>query len=243
MSSWNQSLYLEPVKTQVSEQDAIAYLRSAWYEFYGKYPSNNSLAILWSQTVLETGRFKYCYCYNVGNEKSKPNDGFYWTMYKCSEILNGKEIFFTPPHDQCKFRAFKSAQDGFTHYLKFLANKSRYRKAMKEIHRGDVVQYTKELKKAGYFTASLNLYLKGMTRLNKEFHDRVDELSEGWYTPEPHPTFTENELDEIKNIVGDTTQDSIDRYFSLTDREPPADQFSKVKESKIKSFFNKFFKQ
>lgn len=222
--SWKKELYLEPIKTPISEQAAITHLICSWKNFYGKQPSSESLSILWSQTILETGRFKYCYRYNVGNEKSKPKDGYFWTMYKCSEILDGREVFFEPPHDQCKFRAFRSAQDGFDHYLKFLAKKSRYKQAMKEIHKGDVVQYTKELKKAGYFTANLNLYLKGMMRLNKEFHDRLDKGGYEWQK-EPHTTFTSTELNEIRALVGDTSSQAIDRYFALTDRTPPEDRF------------------
>ncbi len=176
---WDEEYFIEAKETPITEKQAIKHLRKSWMDYYdGTEPDKNSLAILYAQTILETGRFKYCYCYNVGNQKSKAADGHHWTMYKCSEVLGGKEIFFEPPHDQTKFRAFMSMQDGFDHHFKFLAEKERYKLAWDSLIDGDVENYVKNLKAGGYFTASLNLYMKGMVRLTNEFHRRYNELME-----------------------------------------------------------------
>lgn len=224
---WNKKLFLSAVKTPITEKEAILCLKRAWKNYYGWEPRKESLAILWSQTVLETGRYKYSYCYNVGNEKSRYNDKQHWTMYKCSEILNSKEIFFEPPHDQCKFKAFNSSQEGFDHYFEFLATRKRYAKAWKQVMEGNLIQFVSELKHAGYFTASLNLYMKGMTRLNAEFHRRADELLNDGKQIESgeHPIdfLTNEEKSQIDFQVWESNRETLDRYFASTNKDPDDD--------------------
>lgn len=173
VSNWDEKKYLEPKLTKPSEREVIFALRSAWGNLFKDYPSNETLAIIISQIMLETGRLKLMYNYNLGNVKSLPNDGHYWTMYKCSEILKGKEVFFEPPHDQCKFKAHKSLIEGAEFHLAFL-NKPRYKAALNIALNKDVVAYTTELKRSGYFTANLPLYINAMSSLYKEYLKKID---------------------------------------------------------------------
>jgi hypothetical protein len=173
MPNWNEKKYLELKLTKPSEQEVIIALRSAWKNLFHNYPSNETLAIIISQIMLETGRLKVMYNYNLGNVKSLPNDGHYWTMYKCSEILKGKEVFFEPPHDQCKFKAHKSLIEGAEFHIAFL-NKPRYKTALDLAINKNVIGYTTELKRAGYFTANLSLYTNAMSSLYKEYLKKIN---------------------------------------------------------------------
>jgi hypothetical protein len=124
--------YLPPEKKNISEPQAAYALREGWKRIYGKYPSDKSWAIIWAKTCLETGHFKVGFWnFNFGNIKKKfvagNNDKF--TMYRCSEILDKKEIFFDPPHLQTAFRAYESLEDGAESYIRFVSGKERYKKA------------------------------------------------------------------------------------------------------------------
>lgn len=220
---WNQNLFIQDRLTILSEGEAAYSLREAWKKIHNSYPSNATLACLWAQTALETGKFKLLHVYNWGNIKSRPDDGHYWTAYKCSEIINGKEIFFTPPHPQCNFRAYKTSTDGAEDYIKFLT-KSRYAKSLTELKKGNVVTYTQELSKAGYFTASVSLYLKGMTRLVNEFNKKQTSLL-SWKPQAPveipimdDNIFTPEERKEIMSKISIGVDSSIYDYFSKSNR-------------------------
>jgi len=126
MRTWNDFRYLEPKLTNLSAGEAYYGLHEAWKKIFDETPSFNTIVILLSQTALETGRWAKMYNYNWGNIKSHSDDGHYWTMYDCSEIINGREFFFHPPHDQCKFRAYRSVEDGAEDYIRLVSKKKNY---------------------------------------------------------------------------------------------------------------------
>lgn len=163
---------LEAKDTVLTEQEAANALIYAWNKIFGEYPDNKQLAILLSQCVLETGHFKSCKNFNFGNVKASTIYDGYIQYFKASEIINGKEIYFYPPHPQTRFRAFLSANDGAFDYLLFLQNK-RYVNAVVHLKAGDVARYTTALSTAGYFTASLTLYLKTMQSLYNKLIQRT----------------------------------------------------------------------
>lgn len=177
---WDQKKFVEAKKTILSEEEAILALRKAWKEVLGSLPSNETLAIIVAQTALETGRWKSMYNYNWGNVKSLPNDGHLWTMFKCSEIIKGKEIFFEPPHDQTKFKAHLSSKDGAVFHISFL-NGEKYNKALQHAIKGNVEPYITEICKIGYFTANLSIYLKSMKLLNNEFLQKISKYDFSLY--------------------------------------------------------------
>lgn len=199
--NWDEKKFVEAKKTILSEEEAILALRNAWKEVLGSFPSNETLAIIVAQTALETGRWKSMYNYNWGNVKSLPNDGHLWTMFKCSEIIKGKEIFFEPPHDQTKFKAHLSSKDGAVFHISFL-NGKKYNKALQYAIKGNVEPYITELCKIGYFTASLSLYLKSMKSLNNEFLQKISKYDFSLYnipeTPE-HLADTETDIPVVLN--------------------------------------------
>lgn len=163
----NDPLFIDDVLTPLSESEATYYLREAYKVVLGSYPSIDSLAILWAQTALECARWKSLHFNNWGNIKKLP--GIRYTSFKCNEVINGKLQWFYSYHPQTFFAAWESHLDGASAYLSFLANRSRYARAWEQIKAGDAVQYCTELKKAGYFTADLGQYTRGVVSLTNEF--------------------------------------------------------------------------
>lgn len=197
-------IFLEDEVKQIGEGEATYSLREAWKTIYGTYPSNKSLALLWSQWALETGRGKAIHCYNFGNLKRSSDDSTDWTMFRCSEILNGKEVFFDPPHPQTHFRAYHTAIDGAADYILFLSKRKRYAKAWVQVQKGDAAAFSHELKVAGYYTANEARYTEMVVKLTTEFLGKVNKLLE-WRPPVviSPPDKTAAELADVPIIVPD----------------------------------------
>lgn len=70
-----------------------------------------------------------------------------------------------PEHPWCRFRAFKSLQEGARDHLSLL-QWSRYAKAWEAVAPGDTKAFARELYAAGYYNGSPDTYRKG---LMKEF--------------------------------------------------------------------------
>jgi hypothetical protein len=172
--------YVAPEQKTITEEQAAYALREAWKRIYGYYPSLNSLAVIWAKTCLETGHFKVGFWnYNFGNIKRK-NDDELFTMFRCSEILNGKEVFFDPPHPQTAFRAYLTIEDGAENYLKFVSKRTA---AWQKVIEGDPKGYAHELKLARYYTASEEKYTNTLVGLFNTFLKNKDKLL-SWVPPE-----------------------------------------------------------
>lgn len=187
-------MLVETKKTIMSEGEITYYLREAWKCIYGEYPSLDSLAILFAQIALECGRGTMCRNYNLGNVKRR--DGYDYCMYYCSEYINGKEIKFNPPHPQTHFVALSTPLDGAIFHIGFLSNRSNYKKAWKEVIKGDVVKYVYEIKQGGYFTAPLDKYTAVVVSIFNEFKRRSEKLL-AWTPPKPEP----DPIVEVKPIL------------------------------------------
>jgi hypothetical protein len=160
--------------TQLTEAEATYALREGWKLIYGEYPSIESLSILWSQSALETGRWKYIWNYNFGNIKR--HDSHDWCMYKCSEVINGKNIWFTPPDPQTHFCAYPDSISGAKEYIEFISKRPHYKEAWEQVLAGSAVKYCAALRKAGYFTADLISYTKTVVKLCDEFKSKSEQL-------------------------------------------------------------------
>lgn len=252
----------DEVKT-LEEAEAAYTLRKAWHRVYGKYPSNKSLAVLWAKSALETGRWKFIHCYNFGNIKKKwptkysPDDGHFFCMYRCGEVLNGKHQIFEPPHPQTHFRGYKTIEDGAEDYLRFVSQQTRYAKAWQKVIEGDPVGYSHELKVAGYYTADLKRYTARVVRLFNEFLKRQDEflswepeeatnpgvspvdiMSEEFDTsPDHEPPKPEEEIDTtIENEIPDLPVEDDGREEETIIEIGP-EEFEETKPKKSKSPF------
>jgi len=181
----NDPNFIDCVKTPLTEEEATYYLKTAWKKIYGIYPSINSLALLWAQSCGETGRWKLLRCNNWGNIKRRKNDHtLKWTSYDAGEVLaDGKHHMFYPYHPQTHFAAWENPLDGAEYYIRFLSGRKRYKKAWIEVMIGDPITYCAELKKAGYFTADLQHYTKGVVSLTNEFKRKAERLM-AWEPPQ-----------------------------------------------------------
>ncbi len=225
ITDWDQTKYLPPTTNSVTELDIVKALRDAWVDVLKTEPSINSLAVLFSQIILECGvGLKYCHSWNPGNIKSLPNDGRCWTAIRCNEIIGGVNQYYDPPNPICNFRAFKTATEGFTDYIQFLAQKKNYAKAWTQVIAGDPTAYCAELKAAMYFTAKLEDYTKGVVGIFNSFIkkygmvDLTTHVAPANDTP-LQPIFTPDEIAHIQGQVALTMANSIDEYF-ISSRTP-----------------------
>jgi hypothetical protein len=160
--------------TKLTEAEAAYSLREGWKLVFGEYPGLEPLAILWAQSALETGRWKHIYNYNFGNIKR--HNMHDWCMYKCSEIINGKNVWFVPPDPQTHFSSYSSMIEGAKEYIEFVSKRPRYKEAWQQLVLGKPVGYCVALKKAGYFTAALAPYAKSVVMLCDEFKNKSSQF-------------------------------------------------------------------
>jgi len=234
MRTWNDFRYLEPKLTNLSAGEAYYGLHEAWKKIFDETPSFNTIVILLSQTALETGRWAKMYNYNWGNIKSHSDDGHYWTMYDCSEIINGREFFFHPPHDQCKFRAYRSVEDGAEDYIRLVSKKKNYEIAFRALKRGDVDTYTRALKQGGYFTANLFHYLKSMRSLVAEFEKKRHELT-SWSPPLPSPK--ELYIEKMVELLAARAAGTVDESAFATELDEYWQQMSADEQDLVEERF------
>jgi len=198
--------FIDVKKTPLDEGAIAYYLREAWRDMHGSYPSENTLAIAWSQTVLETGRNARSMMRNnnFGNIKLNLDYSPCYTSYKAGEFLNGKHELFYSYHPQTMFAAWRTPLEGAFGYLTFLSKRKRYTKAWVELTKGNTVGYVRELKAGGYFTAPLDKYTAVVVRLTNEFKKKHDKLMQ-WTPPTPEPEF-EKELEPIEVVMIDEVE-------------------------------------
>jgi len=240
--------------TPLPENDFILTAAQAWKRFYGKGPEVRQLACCLAQMILEVGRQKhpdgtytwgrFCHNYNVGNIKSRPNDGSHWQYYDCGEEVSLKEaqhliakdpslvsikkqytwgngsqrasIWILAPHPWCRFRAYETAVDGVLDYIDFLVTeRTRYLTAWNEgVLKGDPVTFSMELGKAGYYTADPQRYTKTVVVLFREFEDKVKFVLEGSEGQKIFETENEAERQRILALSGLAVQQAFTSYFS-----------------------------
>lgn len=153
----------------------------------GARPPAKCLAVLAAQCCLETGTFQKMHRFNVGNRKVPADwDGLY-TQFRCDEIFDlttarraqqlgpctvapwkggpKQRVVLAPPHPWSSFAAFDTAELGMADHLKLLACTDRYRAAWSRAYAGDAIGTAAALHSAGYFTADLDPYARGMASL------------------------------------------------------------------------------
>jgi hypothetical protein len=227
--------YIKDEVKELKEAEAAYALREAWKKVYGSYPSDNSLAVLWAKSALETFRWRSIHCYNFGNIKRKQSDEVnFFTMFECGEEVsleqaqklvaedpervrivrmytwsngsNRASIKIKPGHLWSQFTAHKLPEDGAEFYLRFVSQNTRYAKAWQRVIAGDPIGYSHELGVAGYYTADEKQYTTGVVRLFNEFIKRKDELM-SWN--ETHDTYPAPPIDtEVDNAIPELDPES-----------------------------------
>jgi hypothetical protein len=151
--------------------------QAAIHDAVGDSASPVSVAILTAHSALETGRWKSIHRYNFGNVKCSENWVGLFTTFACNELIAGKLQWFAPEdgqwqnppgHPQTRFRAFSSATQGAEDHLNFL-KRSRYAQAWGLAQAGDPIGFVHALHDAGYFTAPVGPYARGVDLLTAEY--------------------------------------------------------------------------
>lgn len=152
-------LFVKAARTPVSIRDVHKALHEAWPIAVGGDPNENAIRVLLAQSEIETGAWRACWNWNLGNVKRVR--GHQWTMLGGTwEILNGKKVVFDPPHPQTHFCAFSTIEEGAKWWLKKM--QSRFSKSWPAALSGDPSAFSKALKAQHYYTASEADYTRMM---------------------------------------------------------------------------------
>lgn len=212
--------------TPLTAAEVAPAFRAAYVQVFGAKPSVRTLAILMAQSALESGRWRSLHCFNLTNIKaSESYEGFY-CLYRCSEIINGREEWFSPPHPQCRFRAFLSLAEASVDYLLFLT-RARYQPALKQAQAGDPRAFVDALKKGGFFTAAEEPYAKAVVSLTAEYERQIP----GWIAsaetlpppPLARPIFTDEDRAHVQEQQFDALDLDGDGFIDRDDDKTPTD--------------------
>lgn len=149
----------------------------------GRAPTNATVALLWAQWALETGRGHAMHCDNVGNIKAASDYAGLYCQFRCNEVIHGKLEWFTPPNPATNFRAYSALVDGACDYVEFLATRPRYAYAWAKALTGEPAAFVHALKIAGYFTAAEGPYRAAIESL---FRDEEATIEHVVFEPDPH---------------------------------------------------------
>lgn len=178
--------------TPLAFEQAAEAMRAALASVLTARPSTPVLALALAKNALETGRWKACHNFNLGNIKAGTSYVGMYTAFACNEVLteNGKPVvvWFSPRgrldkkggkvvaeafdsepwHPQTRFRAYANEYDGSFEYVDFVAG-GRYAAAWQSLLKGDAVGFVHNLKAKCYFTAPEADYLAGVQSIQREY--------------------------------------------------------------------------
>lgn len=147
--------------TPLSLERAGEALSSAWRSLHGEDPPEKLVAVLVGQVSVETGGGRGMLNYNFGGIKGSGPSGL-------SYQSRTTEGYGPTEHKiRARFRAYRSAEEGATDYLRLL--QSRFGSALEKAKEGDAPGYVGELKKAGYFTGSELAYTRAVGSVASAF--------------------------------------------------------------------------
>lgn len=228
-------------KTPISREEAVIALWRGWIAYFGSAPTPACIQIITAQWAIETGFGKSLWDYNFGNAKSRNGDGFDYTYFACNELLRTTQaqalaaadpehakiqanrpdgfswIWFYPPHEGCRFRAFKSADEGALDHISLLAR--RFPEAIVMAQQGDARGYAHQLKVRGYYTADESQYAAGLIGCLKT----IQALNIDY---DALPVFSKDDIERLDNILAMSLLEAVDQAHLLRhfDFQDDADQ-------------------
>jgi hypothetical protein len=161
--------------TPVSAQDLANALATIWPVVIGGAAPAGAITVLLAQSAFETGAWKACWNWNLGNVKHTPGDGFDWFVMTASEGEGANQTMVSSA-----FRAYPSLQAGAKAYLAIL--RQRFSSAWSYVLDGDTDGFVQALKDQNYFTGNLEQYQAGVTRYWNQFQNilpTVQQLESG----------------------------------------------------------------
>ena len=174
--------------TPITLEELLPAYWSVWlYRLRGSTPPIWAIEIFAAQWAIETWWGKSCHCWNLGNAKAIIGGVYDWTFFECGEelpqklarseavkdpthikirseyVLGGKALSSVkvyPDHPWSCFRAFESLVSGAADHLELLHR--RFPNAFAAAREGNAFEFSVALKRAGYYTASVEQYTKGI---------------------------------------------------------------------------------
>lgn len=181
-------------RTPVTPEQVFLALGLAWQTLTGSTPDRRIIHILHAQSALETGHWKAIMNYNLGGAKKHgDNDWCYFTTterfphaqadQQLASSKPGAEVTLVrqdETHKTLRFsgkqrmNCFASWEDLDTAARDHLALLfRRFPKAIDQAKKGDAKAYVRELKKAGYFTASEEEYSKIVDSIARSYEKKL----------------------------------------------------------------------
>lgn len=177
-------------RTPVTPEQVLLSFATAWQLVVGQPPSREVLHILHAQSALETGHWRSIFNYNLGGAKKHGTCD--WTFFTTTERFThavadrhlasskpGAEVTLVkvePQHKTLRF-AGKQSMNCFASWadldtaardhVSLLTR--RFPKAIERAKAGDVDGYVRELKRAKYFTASEEEYMKAVRSIARRY--------------------------------------------------------------------------
>jgi hypothetical protein len=149
-----------PTRTRLDGVAAADALRTAWTNVTGEPPSQKTLSILTAQWAHETGNGGSMYNYNFGGIKGMGPSGLSVSQ-RTREGFGATERTITD-----RFRAYRSAEEGATDYVKLLTQ--RFPEATASAQNGDAAGFVSGLKQRGYFTGDASDYTRSVASLSNQ---------------------------------------------------------------------------
>ena len=135
-------------KTVVAPTDMFDSLVRVWNKLVGRTPTRAQILMLLAQWALETGNGQSENNFNPGGIKHASGDGYDWTSYTTTEVVNNVTQTLTQT-----FAAYPDLDTGTTAYVNLL--QTHYPQAWQSVLDGgtDPTAFATGLKAGGYFTA------------------------------------------------------------------------------------------
>lgn len=159
------------VRTQLSAGQAQEALRAAWEQVNGEPPSDKTLALITAQWAHETGNGASMYNYNFAGIKGAGPSGLSVAQHT-REGYGASERRIVD-----NFRAYGSAEEGATDYVKLLAR--RFPEAVEGARQGDPNAFVRGLKSRGYFTGHEGAYLNSVSTIAARYLGEPLPVSDG----------------------------------------------------------------
>lgn len=182
--------------TPVSPEQVFVAMGAAWQLLTGQVPDRKIIHILHAQSALETGHWRSIMNYNLGGAKKHGECD--WTFFTTTErfkddvaqkyVASSKPgevtvlkqgdgwttLRFSGKQQMNCFASWDDLDSAAKDHLALLFR--RFPKAVERAKAGDAVGYVRELKKAGYFTASEDEYAKTVNSIAKTYEKKLSNV-------------------------------------------------------------------
>lgn len=178
--------YVAPVVTPYSLEQMEYAVRVGLTAAIGRRPSDQAIAVAMAKLRLESGNGQHVWNHNLGNVKCSPTAPGNYTCICLNEVIGGKLKWFAPEGEliggrgsplknpplevpdgepQTRMQSRAGMTDAGYFYADFIFSNKRYFAAGEALLAGNPEAYSRELSRAGYYTAPVEQYTATMMKL------------------------------------------------------------------------------